>query len=96
VRNDVDFITKMSFRMSVSPQSKKAHGRQRQPGAADVQAGACARLDKLRVTLEARVAELTADLTTLEAAIRAMRQRYPEVVVGAYREDLSRAREGTP
>jgi hypothetical protein len=75
-----------------------------QDAEADVQAGevhadTChlCRLEQLRVTLETRVAELTADLVTLEAAITAMRRRYPEVVVGdAYREDVSRAREGIP
>jgi hypothetical protein len=71
--------------MSVSQRSKKSHGKQRQPGDADVQADACARLGQLRVTLEARVAELEADLATLQAAITIMRRRYPDVRVG--RED---------
>jgi hypothetical protein len=82
--------------MSVSRQSKKAHGRQRQDAEADGPAGECARLEQLRVTLEARVAELEADLATLDAAIRAMRRRYPEVAVSAQRKDVLRAREDTP
>jgi hypothetical protein len=82
--------------MSVSSKSKKSHRRQRQPVEADVQADACVRLEQLRVTLEARVAELEADLTTLQAAIAAMRRRYPEVGLGASRKDVLRAHEDLP
>jgi hypothetical protein len=64
-----------------------------QSSEADVQTDACARLEQIRVTLEARVAALSADLATLQAAITAMRRRYPEVVVGgALRKEVSRAR----
>jgi hypothetical protein len=71
--------------LRVSQKPKKPHRRARQPADADVQTAECARLEQLRLTLEARVAELEADLATLQAAIAIMRRRYPEVHVG--RED---------
>jgi hypothetical protein len=82
--------------LRVPQKSKKTHRPARQPASADAQTAECVRLEQLRVTLEARVAELEADLATLQAAITAMRRRYPEVAVGAQRKDVLRAREGTP
>jgi hypothetical protein len=60
-----------------------ASGRPKAPKTPD----AAAAREQLRLlaearTLEARLAELLADLDTLEAAITAMRRRYPDVQLG--------------